>query len=1075
MLKIVRSDSLNSLLDELSAELEFENELFKTPVIAVPGGIGQTVEEGLARRLGIFMGEVSSVKSVVESVLVLPENEIGDEIGVNDESSLFSTDSLLWALYKSVTLILKDFQDALLSEHEINIEGLHEIIDYFKQDIRPKRVIEFCEIIASVFSEYLMYRPVMLEDWESETVKGWQPYLWREILNILGSNHQGKTGLLFFKTLKKGNYKKEDIGRYIHLQSDCCTWMIPKRIYIIGVTSLSPFYLQTVVALSTVVEVSMFLPVLSREYFFEGQNFKNREFSNGMWAIAGKTASVFHSLIADYTGGIDIIEKEIFENEYKNDSLLNLIRADAFNYAEVDSDVPLRKIKRDDSIAVHLCHNQLREVEVLKDQLLNMIDEDGIALEDIIVMAPNMGEYAPYVDAVLGSSAGHYIPHNISDTGDTKLFGTFELVERLLNLSESPLYPEELFDILKIEQVHTSFNLSMDDVDVCYQYVKTAGIKGYLDSKNRAENNLAEFNESTWKFGLDRLLLGIAVSCEDVVINKLTPVDVTEGKSALALGRFSKFCSTIFSFIGQCKKSKSGKNWGLAFTDILIEMTGRKDFEAPGRKNIIKSDTETAAVIEVLQSVTALIDKILPDEKIDYNVFKREFSKKIISRSKRFTGGGGVLFTSFTHLKGESYKLVYLLGMEEGKFPARSHNIKFDLIKLKPQKGGRDNVQDQRYMFFEAVMAAEKRLIISGSSLDLKHNMERPPAGVISDFFNYIDSTICFDNTEDLDTDNKKISDEITLRHPLYSFSEKYFKGDKNYFTYNDSAGDVFEELPERMMSGSQITGDNENEDSQKLFRDKAKNLATQEYSKLNIFDLLTFYKSPVNYFIANITGIKIENIEDSKESGDSDSFNGLDRWKVTEEILKKLPQKNIDDIFNYLKAAGHIYPGARGKIITESSFVFASNIKKCADRWTMDVLKTRVDIELNIPLFENVISIVGTIENVYDDKIVEYSMTTLNASRLLIMWIKHLVLSLSNGRITKSVLIGRDVKNKNAIKSVIFSTPPNPAEILGWILEFFIYGQILPLSYLSEEAFYYAKKQINGADETELEMYMEK
>src|SRR4029078_11131871 len=72
----------------------------------------------------------------------------------------------------------------------------------------------------------------------------------------------------------------------------------------------------------------------------------------------------------------------------------------------------------DTSISVHSCHSPMREVEVLRDQLLAAFEADpGLEPHDVIVMTPDIDAYAPLIEAVFGRDANEpgFIPFRISD------------------------------------------------------------------------------------------------------------------------------------------------------------------------------------------------------------------------------------------------------------------------------------------------------------------------------------------------------------------------------------------------------------------------------------------------------------------------------------------------------------------------------------------------------------------------------------------------------------------------------------------------------------------------------------
>src|SRR5699024_4162702 len=74
----------------------------------------------------------------------------------------------------------------------------------------------------------------------------------------------------------------------------------------------------------------------------------------------------------------------------------------------------------DSSIQVHSCHSAMREVEVLYDQLLALLDKNPeLSPDDILIMTPDIQTYAPMAEAVFGTpdEGQPRIPYTIADRG----------------------------------------------------------------------------------------------------------------------------------------------------------------------------------------------------------------------------------------------------------------------------------------------------------------------------------------------------------------------------------------------------------------------------------------------------------------------------------------------------------------------------------------------------------------------------------------------------------------------------------------------------------------------------------
>ena len=67
----------------------------------------------------------------------------------------------------------------------------------------------------------------------------------------------------------------------------------------------------------------------------------------------------------------------------------------------------------DRSVVVHSCHGRMREVEALHDELMASFEADPtLETRDVIVMAPDIDAYAPYIDAVFGTVALGRMAHS---------------------------------------------------------------------------------------------------------------------------------------------------------------------------------------------------------------------------------------------------------------------------------------------------------------------------------------------------------------------------------------------------------------------------------------------------------------------------------------------------------------------------------------------------------------------------------------------------------------------------------------------------------------------------------------
>ena len=143
--------------------------------------------------------------------------------------------------------------------------------------------------------------------------------------------------------------------------------------------------------------------------------------------------------------------------EITPDSLLHNIQSDILDLEnravmgvtaeEFERSDTKRRLDPDDrSITVHVCHSAQREVEVLHDQLLAMLQDDpDLTPRDIVVMVADIDSYSPFIQAVFGSATGErYLPYAISDRRARQSHPALQAFVTLLSLPDSRFISEDV-------------------------------------------------------------------------------------------------------------------------------------------------------------------------------------------------------------------------------------------------------------------------------------------------------------------------------------------------------------------------------------------------------------------------------------------------------------------------------------------------------------------------------------------------------------------------------------------------------------------------------------------------------
>ena len=175
----------------------------------------------------------------------------------------------------------------------------------------------------------------------------------------------------------------------------------------------------------------------------------------------------------------------------------------------------------DRSLQVHACHGPGRQVDVLREVLVGMLEDDPtLEPRDILVMCPDIETFAPLISAGFGlaTHAGHPAHELRVKLADRALTSTNPLLAvagSLLELSGGRVTAADVLDLAASTPCRRRFGFTDDDLDRVSRWVSRAGVRWGLDAEARGAFAMERFEHNTWRAGLDRILLGVAMSGDD--------------------------------------------------------------------------------------------------------------------------------------------------------------------------------------------------------------------------------------------------------------------------------------------------------------------------------------------------------------------------------------------------------------------------------------------------------------------------------------------------------------------------------------------------------------------------------
>ena len=891
----------------------------------------------------------------------------------------------------------------------ISRPGFESLMSYLGDGEGGLRLFQLSQRVADLFDQYLLFRYEMMLDWDQGKENHWQAVLWRKLLKGYEAQHRAALGKAFIERLENPAAQIPDL---------------PERVSVFGISTLPRFHLHVLSSLSRFIQVDLFLMNPCREFWGD---ITVKDYPNTLLASTGTLGRDFFDLINEF----ECEDIRLFEGPGES-SLLSCIQSDIMDLRERGNGLDGKKIISEDdfSIQMHSCHSPMREVEILHDKLLKTFEnEPNIRPGDILVMAPDIEAYAPYIQAVFDTPAhdSARIPFSIADQSlkvEGRIIEPFLAITRLMDGRFSSL---QVMTILESQAVQRKFGLSEADVALVREWVEDTRIRWGIDRTNRSEMGLPDLSENTWKAGLDRLLLGYAMhGGEANMFADVLPFDDMEGSDTAVLGHFLEFTHQLFSCPKAFDQSHTLDEWSAILKGLLDRFFLPGEATEPEAK-LIRGTLNELAEEGSLSGFNDPLDIRVIRCFLEQRFKKEGFGFGFIS--------GGVTFCSMLPMRSIPFKVICLIGMNSDAYPRQSKPLGFDLMAGKPKKGDRSRRNDDRYLFLEALLSTRHRLYISYVGQSIRDNTVIPPSVLVSELMDTIE--------QGFELNNKGILKHLVFKHRLQSFSPEYFKSDGRFFSY--SRENFY--AAECLLKARKRPG---------LFISTGLSEPGEEWKAVGVDDLCAFFINPAKFILNRRLGIYLDEGLGMLQETEPFEIPGLDRYFMAQGLVEQsLRGSGVKDPFHLIKATGMLPHGIVGVCqydrLGRETKAFA---EKTADHIRADMLAP-LDVDLSISGFR----LTGRIDDLYPDKMVQYRYAKIKAKDRIRTWVRHLVLNCDHlpGYPRTSMVAGMD----KAWTAWEYGPVENAEEILARLLERYWEGLMKPLHFFPESSWEYAQQNL--------------
>ncbi|MFT4085532.1 MAG: exodeoxyribonuclease V subunit gamma [Nocardioides sp.] len=966
-----RTDQLADELGELL--LRPPADPFAADVVVVPAkGIERWLSQRLSHRLGASAGRGDGVCAGVDlrspwSLFALLQG--------TEQDDPWAPDALVWPVLAAIDAHLDAPWARPLARH------LGHGLAGEEGELRHGRRFALAHRTARLFASYAGQRPDMIADWSAGGASdgcggrlvddlAWQPALWRACVALVGAAPPHER---LAATLSR-------------LHTHPATFDLPDRVSLFGHTRLARTDVDLLGALGEHRAVHLWLPHPSAalwdalaEVSAAGPVSRDRDRSHDLvrhplLATLGRDTREMQRTLAL----LPVEDRSAPEPSATGETLLDWLHADLRANA-VTTDASARIVRRTDrSIQVHACHGAARQVEVLREVLLGLLEDDPtLEPRDVLVMCPDIEAYAPLISAGFGlgevvGDAGHPAHRLRVRLADRALDQTNPLLAvagRLLDLAGGRAGVAEVIDLAQHGPVRRRFGFRDDDLEQIADWAVKAGIRWGFDAAHRAEFGLADYVANTWEFGLDRLLAGVAMSQDSGGwLDKTLPLDDVGSGSVELVGRLTEFVNRLRAVTDALVGSHPLEHWLTVLADGIADLTAvsyADSWQAGQVQRELGRVREAAADRE--------IDRMrLPD-------VRALLGDRLAGRPTRANFRSGTLtVATLVPMRSVPHRVVCLLGLDDGVFPRVGVTDGDDVLARAPLTGERDPRSEDRQLLLDAINAATETLVITYTGSSEVSGEPRPPAVPLGELLDTLDVTATT-------TDGTAVSERVCLRHPLQPFDAKNLIPDalvpETSFSFDRAAV-----RGARAAAGTLVppppllTGP----------------LPPVPAADVSLEDLLDFFRSPVRGFFRTRLDValprEIEPLDDSLPV----EIDSLAQWSVGDRLLRDLlAGVDVDTARQQEWRRGVLPPGWLGwrvlhDVVDKAVPLAQEGLRmRAASVSTSQARAVDVDVDLGGGR-----RLRGTVPEVYGDRLVPVGYSRLAATHRLQSWIQLLALA---------------------------------------------------------------------------------
>ena len=942
---------------------------FAEEVVVVPArGVERWLTQRLSQRLGVGDRGTDGVCAGVR--FLSPRSLVSMLLG-RERDDPWDPDRLVWPLLEVIDAAMGEPWCRTLAVHlGFGLEGEDGVL-------RRSRRYAVARRLAGLFASYAVQRPQLVSDWRlgrdtdgsgrplDEDLR-WQAELWRRVVARVGTPPDQRHADTLDR-LRRGAEDGLDM---------------PARLSLFGHTRLPVTEAELLGALSGLRDVHLWLPQVSGRLWdalapsAAAGPVPRREDPSAelvehplLGSLGRDARELQRTLAAAGPAKAGLVPEAVGEP----DTLLGWPQHDLRANREPGEKgrAARRHQPGDRSVQVHACHGATRQVDVLREVLVGLlVDDPMLEPRDILVMCPDIEAYAPLIQAGFGLAdvapdghPAHRLRVRLADRAPASTNPLLALAATLVRLAGGRATATEVLDLAGEPAVRRRFGFDDEDLAQLARWADQAGIRWGFDVEHRARYDL-DLADNTWRFGLDRVLLGVAMAEHDSPgFGAALPVDDVASVDIDLAGRFGEYVDRLHAFVDEAGRASTVEQWTRALGTAVARLAAVAPDDVWQEAQL---DRELAAMTDAAGdaggdgSGTPLL---LADLR---NLLAHRLGGRP-TRSNFRTGN--LTVCTMVPMRSVPHRVVCLLGLDDGVFPRSSAVDGDDVLARDPRTGERDVRSEDRQLMLDAILATTQTLVVTYTGANEHTGAELPPAVPLGELLHTLDRTAA-----------APVRDAVLIRHPLQPFDVRNHTpgalGEPGPFSFDTaSLAGALAARGQRTPTGPLLDGP----------------LPARAAADVSLADLQAFLAHPVRAFLRR--RLEVTGPEEADQLQDSipTELDGLRKWQMGERLLGDL-LRGLDptDCLRAERLRGLLPPGVLGEqALTE----VADQVRPLAEQAARLRQGTTRAVDVTVDLGDGR-RLTGTVTPVFGNRVVRVSYSRLAAKHRLRAWVDLLALS---------------------------------------------------------------------------------